>query len=67
MHPVVFQGKFVSHRPLFKSRGLISGERVCCDLTLMGQIVPVKSDCLCVQRWGGGSYRERWSGVFLHP
>lgn len=33
---------------LFKSRGLITGKTVCCDLTLTGQIVPVKSDSVCM-------------------
>lgn len=36
----------VSDWALFKSRGLISGKTVGCDLTLTGQIVPVKSDCV---------------------
>lgn len=50
----VSRQQFVSDGPLFKSRGLISGETVCCDLTLMGQIVPAKSNCLCLCRGGGG-------------
>lgn len=50
----VSRQQFVSDRPLFKSRGLVSGGKVCCDLTLMGQIVPVKSDCVCAEV--GGSY-----------
>lgn len=46
----------ISDRALFKSRGLISGKKLCRDLTLMGQIVPVKSDCVCkcVRLCGGG-------------
>lgn len=46
----VSRQQFVSDGPVFKSGGLVSGETVCCDLTLMGQIVPAKSDCL---GWGG--------------
>lgn len=42
----------ISDTALFKSRGLISGNAVCRDLILTGQIVPVKSDCVCL--CGGG-------------
>lgn len=58
IHPItdaprcVPRQQFVRDGPLFKSRGLVSAETVSCDLTLMGQIVPVKSDCLCLCRGG---------------
>lgn len=60
----VSRQQFVSDGPLFKPRGLISGETVCCDLTLLGQIVPVKSDCLCAEVEGGGSYHRDGAARF---